>query len=156
MGRMPPRRRDPATAMASAIADVRAAVEPVLAWLSSDANPAAANPAAGNPAAGNPVEQPPRTVLAAAVRISLRTFADLHPGRAVEVRVPPFAAVQCLPGLTHTRGNPPNVVETDARGWLSLVTGKLSWAEALATDVVKASGHRTGELAPLLPMDYVR
>src|SRR5581483_329604 len=87
-GCMPARRADPASAPAT----VRAAVEPVLGWLDGDA------------------EQPSRPVLANAVRVSLRTFADLHPGRAVEVRVPPFAAVQCLPGLTHTRGNPPNVV----------------------------------------------
>jgi hypothetical protein len=125
---MPARRADPAA--------VQAAVHPVLAWLEGDADP------------------PPRPVLAAAVRVSLRTFADLHPGRAVEVRVPPFAAIQCLPGHTHTRGTPPYVVETDARGWLSLVTGKLTWSEALAADVVKASGHRTAEIGPLLPMHY--
>jgi hypothetical protein len=131
---MPPRRRaDPATAGAV----VRAALDPVLAWLNDE-----------------PAEQPPRPVLAHAVRVSLRTFAELHPGRTVEVRVPPFAAVQCLPGTTHTRGNPPNVVETDARGWLSLVTGTLSWADALASDVVTASGHRAGEIAALLPMAY--
>ncbi|HTK66670.1 MAG TPA: sterol carrier family protein [Pseudonocardia sp.] len=111
------------------------------------------NAAGPNGRAGIP-DQPPRPVLATAVRVSLRTFADLHPGRAVEVRVPPFAAVQCLPGLTHTRGNPPNVVETDARGWLSLVTGMLSWEQALAANVVTASGHRAGEIGPLLPMDY--
>ena len=129
---MPARRRDPATAGTA----VRAAVEPVLGWLDGAD------------------DQPPRPVLAAAVRVSLRTFAELHPGRAVEVRVPPFAAIQCLPGHTHTRGNPPYVVETDALGWLSLVTGRLTWDDALAGDRVKASGHRTGEIGPLLPMRY--
>jgi len=129
---MPARRADPASAPAT----VRAAVEPVLGWLDGDA------------------EQPSRPVLANAVRVSLRTFADLHPGRAVEVRVPPFAAVQCLPGLTHTRGNPPNVVETDARTWLALVTGRLTWVDALARHTVSASGHRAGEVGPLLPMAH--
>jgi hypothetical protein len=132
MGRMPARRADPAAATAA----VRAAVEPVLGWLDGAA------------------EQPPRTVLATAVRVSLRAFADRHPGRAIEVRVPPFAAIQCLPGHTHTRGNPPNVVETDARGWLGLVTGKLTWADGLASAAVQASGHRTAEVGVLLPMRY--
>lgn len=148
---MPPRRRaDPATAGTA----VRDALAPVLAWVAGDPTADPATDPASDPAADPAVEPPPRPVLANAVRVSLRTFAELHPGRAVEVRVPPFAAVQCLPGHTHTRGNPPYVVETDARGWLSLVTGKLTWAEALATDVVKASGHRTGEIGALLPMRY--
>lgn len=150
---MPPRRRDPATAGPT----VRAALEPVLAWLSAgDGTGQGSTACADGTGTGQDgtADQPPRPVLATAVRVSLRTFADLHPGRAVEVRVPPFAAVQCLPGLTHTRGNPPNVVETDARGWLSLVTGRLTWEQALATNVVTASGHRAGEIGPLLPMAY--
>jgi len=96
-------------------------------------------------------EAPDRSTLAAAVRLSLRTLADLAPGNSVEVRVPPFAAVQCIAGPRHTRGNPPNVVETDPRTWLELATGRLGWAEALDTARVRASGTRA-DLEPLLPI----
>ncbi len=97
-------------------------------------------------------QQPDRATLAAAVRLSLRTLAQDAPGRSVEVRVPPFAAVQCVAGPRHTRGTPPNVVETDPRTWLELATGRLEWTDAVAQDRVSASGSRAdlGELLPLL------
>jgi hypothetical protein len=93
----------------------------------------------------------PRETLAAAVRWSLEELAAWVPGRSTEVRVPPFAAVQCLPGPRHTRGTPPNVVEMDAETWLGLVTGRLAWGEALATGRVHASGERA-DLSELLPL----
>ena len=74
----------------------------------------------------------------------------MAPGNSVEVRVPPFGVTQCIPGPRHTRGTPPNVVETDASTWLSLVTGRLSWADALADGAVQASGQRA-DLSGLLP-----
>jgi hypothetical protein len=67
------------------------------------------------------------------------------------VRVPPFAAVQCVAGPRHTRGTPPNVVETDPRTWLELVTGRLAWSAALAEGRVDASGTRA-DLTDLLPL----
>ena len=73
------------------------------------------------------------------------------PGRSVEVRVPPFAAVQVVPGVRHTRGTPPAVVETDAETWLALATGRTTWAEALGSGAVVASGERT-DLSPYLPL----
>src|ERR1700736_3532016 len=73
---------------------------------------------------------PDRVALAAAVRLTARTLAAVAPGSSVEVRVPPFAAVQCVSGPRHTRGTPPNVVETDPRTWLLLATGMVSLAEA--------------------------
>jgi len=73
------------------------------------------------------------------------------PGRSVEVRVPPFAAVQVVPGVRHTRGTPPAVVETDAETWLALATGRTTWGEALASGSVLASGERT-DLSPYLPL----
>lgn len=76
------------------------------------------------------------------MRLSLRVLAQDAPGHSVEVRVPPFAAVQCVEGPRHTRGTPPNVVETDPRTWLELATGLLSWADALGTARVSASGSR--------------
>jgi len=95
--------------------------------------------------------EPERPRLAAAVRLSLRALAADAPGRSVEVRVPPFAAVQCVAGPRHTRGTPPNVVETDPRTWLELATGRLQWTEAVAAGRVSASGTRA-DLAHWLPI----
>ena len=76
-------------------------------------------------------EDAPRPVVLTAVRFTLEELGALHPGRSVEVRVPPAGAVQILPGTTHRRGTPPAVVETDARTWLSLACGVLTWDEAV-------------------------
>ena len=95
--------------------------------------------------------QPERAELAQAVRLSLRALAQVAPGRTVEVRVPPFAAVQCIPGPRHTRGTPPNVVETDPRTWLELATGRALWATAIADARVTASGSRA-DLSAWLPL----
>ena len=73
------------------------------------------------------------------------------PGRSVEVRVPPYAAVQVVPGVRHTRGTPPAVIETDAETWLALATGRTTWHEALHDGAVTASGERT-DLSPYLPL----
>jgi len=81
----------------------------------------------------------------------LAVLEQRAPGHSVEVRVPPYAAVQVIPGVRHTRGTPPAVVETDAETWIALATGELPWAEALATARVSASGERT-DLAPYLPL----
>ena len=98
-------------------------------------------------AAGDPSD--PHTT-AAAVRTSLRWLAQTNPGRAVEIRVPPYAAVQAMGGLTHTRGTPPNVIETDPATWLGLVTGTVEWADALADGRVTASGTRA-DLSAVVP-----
>lgn len=92
-----------------------------------------------------------RPELAELVRTTLVWLAQTQPGRSVEVRVPPFAAVQAIEGLRHTRGTPPNVVETDAQTWLALVTGRLSWAAARDAGKVSASGTRA-DLAAFLPL----
>jgi hypothetical protein len=83
-----------------------------------------------------------RDTRAAAVRYLLQRLADDAPGNSVEVRVPPFGAVQCIEGPGHTRGTPPNVVEMDARTWLDLATGTLTWADGLAAARIHASGQR--------------
>ena len=75
-----------------------------------------------------------RPVLAPAVRHTLELFAEDLPGGAVELRVPPYGAVQAIGGMQHRRGTPPAVVETDARTWLELVTGRLAWADAAAAE----------------------
>jgi uncharacterized SCP-like protein len=97
------------------------------------------------------VAQPERPVLARAVRLSLRVLPQIAPGHSVEVRVPPFAAVQCIGGPRHTRGTPPNVIETDPRTWLELATGRLDWATALAGARIRASGSRA-DISSLLPV----
>ncbi|MEU0502910.1 sterol carrier family protein [Nocardia sp. NPDC005998] len=116
-------------------AELRAAVEAVSAWLRDDSTPA-----------------PARSELAAAVRTTARTLAASAPGHSVEVRVPPFVAVQCIEGPRHTRGTPPNVVETDPRTWLLLATGLLDFDAAVAAGTVDASGSRAAEVAHWLPI----
>ncbi|MEV0687522.1 sterol carrier family protein [Nocardia sp. NPDC050378] len=116
-------------------AQVRAAVLAVAQWL-EDAGVAA----------------PGRGELGAAVKGTARALAASAPGHSVEVRVPPFVAVQCIEGPRHTRGNPPNVVETDARTWLLLATGLLEFGDAVASGAVSASGTRAAEIADWLPI----
>lgn len=99
----------------------------------------------------------PRQPMALASRSLCNWLALQHPGRAVEVRVPPYAAVQCgigPQGPTHTRGTPPNVVETDPITFLRLATGRLDWAEARAAGRVSASGQRA-DLSAVLPIHPV-
>ena len=87
----------------------------------------------------------------ALVKHYLAVLEQRAPGRSVEVRVPPFAAVQVVPGVRHTRGTPPAVVEMDAETWLALATGRMTWYQAIDDGVVVASGERT-DLSPYLPL----
>jgi hypothetical protein len=100
--------------------------------------------------AGRP--EPGRSEVGEAVRLTARTLAAIAPGASVEVRVPPFVAVQCISGPEHRRGNPPNVVETDPRTWLLLATGLLTVADAAATGAVQLSGSRASEIGQWLPL----
>ncbi|QIS01483.1 hypothetical protein F5X71_03370 [Nocardia brasiliensis] len=115
--------------------ELRSAVDAVSAWLRDET-----------------VAAPARTELAAAVRASARALAASAPGHSVEVRVPPFVAVQCVEGPRHTRGTPPNVVETDPRTWLLLATGLLEFEAAVAAGTLTASGNRAAEVAHWLPV----
>ncbi len=120
--RVPPRRRtDPEAG--------RAAVQ---AWI---ANPASAS----------------QDVLKVAVRFTLEELAVLAQGHTTEVRVPPFGVTQCMAGPRHTRGTPPNVIETDPVTWLMMATGRQSWTAALGSGRVRASGDRA-DLSALLPI----
>lgn len=96
--------------------------------------------------------EPGRTAVATAVRLTARALAALAPGASVEVRVPPFVAVQCISGPRHTRGAPPNVVETDPRTWLLLATGLLSVDQAAQTGRLTMSGSRTAAIEPWFPL----
>jgi hypothetical protein len=82
-------------------------------------------------------------LIASGVRTSLDWLTTEHPGRAVEVRVPPYRAVQILGGTTHRRGTPPAVVEMSAHTWLELFTKKLTWADAVSRGEIIASGERS-------------
>ena len=93
----------------------------------------------------------PRPALAMAVRYALEELSEQAEGNSVEVRVPPFGVAQCVAGPRHTRGTPPNVIELDAATWLALATGEVSWAEALASGTVAASGLRA-DLSEHLPL----
>lgn len=92
-----------------------------------------------------------RQALATAVRVLADALAAKAPGGSVELRVPPFAVVQCVEGPRHTRGTPPNVVETDPLTWVRLATGRIGWAEALEAADVTASGERA-DLSGYLPV----
>jgi hypothetical protein len=116
-------------------AKTRAAVLALVDWLRDDGLP-----------------EPTRAELGEAVRLTARTLAAIAPGASVEVRVPPFVAVQCISGPEHRRGNPPNVVETDARTWLLLATGLLDVADAAARGTLQLSGARAGEFGQWLPV----
>ena len=97
-------------------------------------------------------ETPPRDELAAAVRLSARYLAQIAPGHSVELRVPPFVAVQLIEGPRHTRGTPPNVVETSPVEWLRLVLGLVSFAQSVDAAATSASGHLAGEIGKNLPL----
>ena len=113
----------------------RAAVSAVVEWLRDNGKP-----------------EPGRAELGEAVRLTARTLAAIAPGASVEVRVPPFVAVQCISGPEHRRGNPPNVVEADPRTWLLLATGLLNVADAVAAGAVQLSGSRASEIGQWLPL----
>ena len=85
------------------------------------------------------------------VKATLALLTERSPGRAIEVRVPPYAAVQCGDGPTHTRGTPANVIEMDAQTWLALARGERTWADAMAAGLITASGVRA-DLTSLLPL----
>ncbi|MFB4268789.1 sterol carrier family protein [Nonomuraea sp. GTA35] len=95
--------------------------------------------------------QPERDAARMAVRHLLDRLASAAPGRTVEVRVPPYAAVQAIEGPRHTRGTPPNVVEMDGRTWIELALGRLTWDEAMTEGAVRASGSRA-DLSGYLPL----
>jgi len=85
------------------------------------------------------------------VKATLALLVERYPGRAIEVRIPPYAAVQCGDGPTHTRGTPPNVIEMDAATWLALADGRRTWADAYQAGLINASGVRA-DLSEHLPL----
>ena len=111
------------------------------------------DPAAGRAAIATWRDDPTdRRARATAVRFTLEEIAEIEPGHAVEVRIPPDGAVQAIEGPRHTRDTPPNVVETDPRTWLLLVTGLLTTAAAIEAGTLRCSGTRAAEIADWLPL----
>lgn len=92
-----------------------------------------------------------RQTLGTAVRYSLQEISKLHPGKSVEVRVPPFGATQILEGNTHRRGTPPAVVECDPKTWLDMCLGIKTWAKSVSDNSVEANGERS-DLSEILPV----
>lgn len=95
--------------------------------------------------------EPDRTDLRDAVRKLLTLLSQQIPGRSVEVRIPPFGVVQCIPGPRHTRGTPPNVVEMGGVTWVRLAIGEVNWHDAVADGIIRSSGMRA-DLSPYLPL----
>ncbi|MBF8251688.1 MAG: hypothetical protein HW379_30 [Actinobacteria bacterium] len=85
------------------------------------------------------------------VKSTLALLSAKAPGRAIEVRIPPYAAIQCGEGPTHTRGTPANVIEMEAATWIALASGEITWSDALNSGAITASGLRA-DLAPYLPL----
>lgn len=99
-------------------------------------------------------ESADRATTATAVRFTLEELGLQAPGRTVEVRVPPFGAVQCVAGPVHTRGTPPNVIEADPATWLALAVGRRPWADAVESGQLRTSGQRAdvSVYLPLVPV----
>ncbi|GAA2388268.1 hypothetical protein Cme02nite_23240 [Catellatospora methionotrophica] len=96
-------------------------------------------------------QTPERLTLRDAVRALLAHLAATAPGRSVEVRIPPYGAIQCVAGPTHTRGTPPNLVETDPVTFLLLAAGRVEWVTAVADGRIRASGIRS-DISSLFPI----
>ena len=90
-------------------------------------------------------------VILGEVKAMLALLEAKAPGRAIEVRIPPYAAIQMGDGPSHTRGTPPNVIEMDAQTWLQLVAGQRTWSDAYSEGLISASGSRA-DLSHLLPL----
>ena len=96
-------------------------------------------------------EKPDHACEKAAVKEALAQLSSIAPGHSVEVRIPPYAAIQVVAGIKHRRGTPPALVECDARTWLLLVTGELDWSSGINSGALQASGERS-DLSSLLPL----
>ena len=88
-----------------------------------------------------------------AVRYLLQRIKEEFPGNSVELRIPPFGAVQCVAGLNHRRGTPPNVIELSPEDFLDLCLGELGWDAAVVSGKLIASGTLTDELSQIFPLE---
>jgi hypothetical protein len=115
-------------------------------------DPAAVDAAvAGVLAAVEKGTEPVRTDLALSVRGLADRLAATAPGGHVEVRIPPYTAVQCVEGPRHTRGTPPNVVEVEPLAFVQLCAGRLAWDDAVRDGRARTWGDRA-DLSPWMPL----
>jgi hypothetical protein len=147
---MPVRRGDPARLLA--VVDAQRAALGLGPWAGARTAEALGAGCVDAVLAALDAGRPPEAgALRGAVGYLLGLLAARAPGRAVEVRIPPYAAAQCVPGPRHTRGTPPNVVETDAVTWIGLAAGRIAWASAVGDGRLRASGPRA-DLSGYLPL----
>ena len=92
-----------------------------------------------------------KTIEQTAVKFCLQLLHEKAPGNSVEVRIPPYAAVQVIPGISHKRGTPPAVIEMTARIWIELAIGKIDWITTKTSGAISASGERA-DLSAFLPL----
>ena len=137
--------------IATIAAALSVALSPLSGWAAQPATPAIATSASVAAALARLADEPAPADLRLLTKHFLALLEQRAPGRSVEVRVPPYAAVQVIEGVRHTRGTPPAVIETDAATWIALATGELAWSDAVAGARVTASGERT-DLTAYLPL----
>ena len=100
-----------------------------------------------------------RAAMTESVRALTQVLTERYPGRTIEVRIPPYAAVQVgalSAGPSHTRGTPPNVVEFAPETFWELATGRQSWQRAAASGTLTFSGAHAGETARMFPIVKIR
>jgi len=74
------------------------------------------------------------------VKKILKLVQEIAPGNSVELRIPPYAAIQCIPGSVHRRGTPPNVVEMSGHTLIKLIEDPTRWEEFCYKGLISASG----------------
>jgi hypothetical protein len=74
------------------------------------------------------------------VKKILKVVEQIAPGKLVELRIPPFAAIQCVEGGNHRRGTPPNVVEMGGETLINLVNDPAKWENFCNQGLISASG----------------
>jgi hypothetical protein len=62
------------------------------------------------------------------------------PGKSVELRVPPYGAIQCVAGGNHRRGTPPNTVEMSGQTLVRLINEPALWSDLCESGEIRASG----------------
>jgi hypothetical protein len=78
--------------------------------------------------------------ITATVKEILDLIKNISPGKSVELRVPPYGAVQCVAGSNHRRGTPPNSVEMSGQTLLRLIKEPSLWITLCESGEVRASG----------------
>ena len=70
----------------------------------------------------------------------LDLIKNISPGKSVELRVPPYGAIQCVAGGNHRRGTPPNTVEMSGQALIRLINEPALWITLCESGEIRASG----------------